>query len=67
MNMEKSDLPNFPLLFERVAHFLYEVKPVGVRQKKDLRMAKEALKTIVSVLYVGPGHCNARPSIPNIS
>jgi hypothetical protein len=61
MNMKEKGVPNFPLLFERVAHFLYEVHPVGAQQVKDHKMACEALDTIGMVIYPPNGICDSQP------
>ncbi len=59
--MKEKELPNFPLLFERIAHFLYEVRPVGPLQVKDHKMACDALEIIGKTIYPPGGICDSHP------
>ena len=59
--MEEKNLPNFPLLFERVAHFLYSFKPVDPQQVEAHRVACEALEIIGKTIYPPGGICDSQP------
>ncbi len=64
--MKTRDLPNFRLQFTRIQKFLKEAEPTDPKHKRDLKIAKEAYNTVVSVMYLGARRCNGVPVIPLI-
>lgn len=48
--MKKKETPNLPFHFKRLATFLENAK-VSPAQKKDLEMARNALKKILEISY----------------
>ncbi len=62
--MEERNLPNFPLLFEQIAHFLHEVKPLSPEQEEQRKLAVEAIEVVGKTIYPPHGICNSQPRIP---